>query len=73
MRDQFELLYFVLQELVRETIKYYHYRYTEDTMPSVMEIDAEEFEVQVRRHVATRPKAPLTNTWTTVGQRIGHS
>ena len=54
MRDQFELLYFVLQELVRETTKYYQYRYNEDTMPSVMEIDAEEFEVQVRSMLCGR-------------------
>jgi DNA replication licensing factor MCM2 len=48
MRDNFELMFFVLQELTRETSKYYQYRYERSQMPKYMEIDAEDFESRIK-------------------------
>jgi DNA replication licensing factor MCM2 len=47
-RDDNELLLFLLQELLRETLKYYHYRYGDENMPAVVEIDTEDFETRAK-------------------------
>ena len=45
-RDNFELLYFVLQEMCRETSVYYNFKYS--VMPKTMEIHVDEFESRVK-------------------------